>query len=159
MNLTPAELTRILNQPDYTLADGSLLDATRPPIDVAASKPGKASRWFSERHFQEEVIAQARLRAILQPGYGLLVAIPNGQVRAGQVVEPGLTAGMPDLVLLIPRGGHGALFLELKVGRNKPSRVQLDMIRRLRAEGYRCEIIWDSLEAVFEIIGDYLGEG
>lgn len=112
--------------------------------------------WPSERHFQEAVIAQARLRAALQPEYGLLVAIPNGQYRSGQRAEPGLTPGLPDLALFVARGGHGALFLELKVGRNKPSRAQLDMIHRLRSEGYRCEIVWDSAEEVFDIIESYL---
>lgn len=90
MNLSPAELTRILNQSGYTLADGSLLDTPRPPFDVVPPHPGKASRWFSERHFQEEVIAQCDIRAVLEPEYGLVFAIPNGQYRSGQRVEPGL---------------------------------------------------------------------
>lgn len=117
----------------------------------AASVP-----WPSERHFQAAVFAEAQQRAILQPEYSLLVAIPNGQYRAGQRAEPGLTPGLPDLALFISRGGHGALFLELKVGAGKPSRAQLDMIHRLRMEGYRCEIVWDSLDEVFGTIEEYL---
>lgn len=133
-----------------------------PHLFQSAHAPGAKRRakaleaWPSERHFQEAVIAEARQRAILQPEYGLLVAIPNGQYRAGQRVEPGLTPGLPDLALFVARGGHGALFLELKVGSGKPSRAQLDMIHRLRMEGYRCEIVWDSLDEAFGIIESYL---
>ena len=32
----------------------------------------------------------------------------------------GLTKGLPDLTLLVPSGKYHALFIELKIGKNKP---------------------------------------
>lgn len=141
--------------PDVIELNPHLFQSAHAPSARHGAKSPSFS-WPSERHFQEAVIAEAQQRAILQPEYSLLVAIPNGQYRAGQRAEPGLTPGLPDLALFVARGGHGALFLELKVGRNKPSRAQLDMIHRLRSEGYRCEIVWDSAEEVFGTIEEYL---
>lgn len=102
------------------------------------------------------MIAEAQQRAILQPEYGLLVAIPNGQYRSGQRMEPGLKAGMPDLMLCCQRGTHGALFIELKSGSGKPSREQMDMHQRLRMEGYRVVLIWDSVDDVMAECERYL---
>lgn len=166
---TAAELTRILSQPGYAISDGSALPAPlrKSGVDGAivtgtgihAETPKKrpsAVLWGSEREFQAAVIAEAQQRAILQPEYGLLVAIPNGQYRSGQRMEPGLKAGMPDLMLCCQRGTHGALFIELKSGSGKPSREQMDMHQRLRMEGYRVALVWDSVDDVMFEIARYL---
>ena len=166
---TAQELTRILNQPGYAISDGSALPTTatqtgavpvvqsdRLKHTAATEKRPSAVLWASEREFQAAVIAEAQQRAILQPEYGLLVAIPNGQYRAGQRMEPGLKAGMPDLMLCCQRGTHGALFIELKSGDGKPSREQMEMHQRLRMEGYRVALVWDSVDDVMFEIARYL---
>ena len=168
-SLSAQELSRILSQPGYAISDGSSLPAALQKQRVgeaiqantvkhiaATEKRPSAVLWASEREFQAAVIAEAQQRAILQPEYGLLVAIPNGQYRAGQRMEPGLKAGMPDLMLCCQRGTHGALFIELKSGSGKPSREQMDMHQRLRMEGYRVALVWDSVDDVMFEIARYL---
>jgi hypothetical protein len=143
MRLTDADLARILQQPDYCLT-GS------PPVSR------KPTAWRSEWDFQAAVIAEAQRRAILQPEYSLLVAIPNGQYRKGQRPEAGIVAGMPDLMLCVVRVGHGALFIELKVKDGKPSQVQREMHHRLRRAGYAVAVVWDSVDEVMQVIEEYL---
>lgn len=155
MRLDAEQLTRILQQPGYAVADGSLWMTPAVPI---VKRPAPAKRWATEWDFQAAVIAEARQRAILQPEYSLLVAIPNGQYRKGQRPEAGLTPGLPDLMLMVRRGESGALFIELKVGAGKPSAAQMEMHYRLRREGYRVVMIWDSVDEVMQAIETYLAE-
>ena len=166
---TAQELSRILSQPGYAISDGSSLPAPLQKSGVggaiqantvkhiaATEKRPSAVLWASEREFQAAVIAECNMRAVLEPEFAMLVAIPNGQYRAGQRMEPGLRAGMPDLMLCCQRGPHGALFIELKVGDGKPSREQMEMHQRLRMEGYRVALVWDSVDDVMFEIARYL---
>ena len=168
-SLSAQELSRILSQPGYAISDGSslLITATQRPAaptepanmvkhTAATEKRPSAVLWASEREFQAAVIAECNMRAVLEPEFAMLVAIPNGQYRAGQRMEPGLRAGMPDLMLCCQRGPHGALFIELKVGDGKPSREQMEMHQRLRMEGYRVALVWDSVDDVMFEIARYL---
>jgi len=63
---------------------------------------------------------------------------------------------MPDLALLVQRGGHGGLFIELKVRNGKLSKAQRDMHHRLRMAGYQVAVVWDSVEEVMRVIEEYL---
>lgn len=176
MTLTPADLARILAQPGYSLVEESCnplatstqrqaLATSRVQNDLDHGGEAKAQSrallsglgaWRNEWEFQAAVIAEAKIRAITQTEYAMLVAIPNGQYRKGQRPEAGITAGCPDLVLLCPRGNHGALFLELKVTPNKCSHAQLAMHHRLRMEGYRVVVVWDSVDEVMSVTEEYL---
>ncbi len=91
---------------------------------------------------------------------GLLFAIPNGgkrHVGTGRKLKAeGVKSGVPDIFLGVPRNGKHGLFIELKVGKNKPSKNQLWWIHSLRAEGYAVEVCYGFLETQTAII-DYLG--
>lgn len=170
MTLTPADLAQILRNPDISISGDSGQNApmiAQGPYSASLRAEGHDSTnkgvgallgrpWRSEWEFQAAVIAEARIRAITQTEYAMLVAIPNGQYRKGQRPEAGITAGLPDLVLLLPRGGYGALFIELKVTPNKCNRAQLDMHQRLSREGYCSVIVWDSVDEVMSRIEEYL---
>lgn len=108
--------------------------------------------WKNEREFQAAVFKAAAWEAINQPAYKLLFHVPN----EGAHKQPGVRGGVPDLFLAAPRGGHGGLFIELKVGDNKPSQKQLDTISDLRAAGYACAVVWDSVDEVMRVIEEYL---
>ncbi|MEQ1843672.1 MAG: VRR-NUC domain-containing protein [Verrucomicrobiales bacterium] len=88
--------------------------------------------------------------------------IPNGAARATNarhLVAQGLAAGIPDLVLLVPSGAFGGLFIELKRrSGGKLSPEQCDWIARLRVQGYRAEVCagW---EVAREVILEYLHGG
>ena len=91
---------------------------------------------------------------------GLMFAIPNGGKRhigtGVKLKKEGVKSGVPDIFLGVPRNGKHGLFIELKVGKNKPSKNQLWWIHSLRAEGYAVEVCYGFLEAQTAII-DFLG--
>ena len=91
---------------------------------------------------------------------GLMFAIPNGGKRhivtGKKLKAEGVKSGVPDIFLGVPKNGKHGLFIELKVGKNKPSKNQLWWIHSLRAEGYAVEVCWGFEEARDAII-NYLG--
>jgi len=104
----------------------------------------------SERELQEALIEWAGL----QPGPAqLLFAIPNGQYRPGEPLEPGLKSGVPDLCLPWPDEDGGVLFLELKVGRNTTTDAQEQWIDDLIAAGNTVKVCRRLDEAIGVIEG------
>lgn len=76
--------------------------------------------------------------------------IPNGgsrnKIEAAKLKRQGVRAGVPDIFLPAARGGYHGLFIELKRQTGgKVSREQEEMIKALRAQGYRAEVCrgWD----------------
>lgn len=117
---------------------------------------------MTERDLQASIIAECDLRANQDPRWRLLLAIPNGQYRKGQRMEPGLRAGVPDLFLPVARDKtthhdafHG-LWLELKVGRNRPSEAQERWLATLDEQGY-CTCVVRSADMAIELLDWYLG--
>jgi len=70
--------------------------------------------------------------------------------------KEGLRPGIPDLCLPCARQGYNALYLELKVGRNKPNKIQSEVIEMLLAQGNQVLIVHSAVEAIDEI-SKYLG--
>lgn len=69
-----------------------------------------------ESNIQKSFVTWFRLQF---PEYALnLTSVPNGGLRgkreAGILKAEGMTAGSADLLLLVPRGGYGALGIEFK---------------------------------------------
>lgn len=117
---------------------------------------------MSEHDFQVALIAECDRRALTNPLWGMIFAIPNGQYRKGQRMEPGLRPGIPDLFVARHRCAtdkhpayHGA-FIELKVGDGKPSKVQLEWIATLRNQGYFVTVVWDSPSKAMGVLEWYL---
>lgn len=149
--MTEKELAELLRtNPDVTLVTDGYYTTVEPKATHAPK--------LSERELQAAVIAECDRRSVTIAEYGLILAIPNGQYRQGQRMEPGLRAGVPDLFLPVPSRQFYGLWLELKCGTNKPSRNQLEWIRRLRVQGYKVAVVWDSVEEVMAVIDEYLGE-
>jgi hypothetical protein len=90
-----------------------------------------------------------------------LFAVPNGGGRsvstAATMKRTGLKAGVLDLILLYPSNGYHGLAIELKYGRNKPTKEQQDFICHHAPLGYRCVVCYSWLDAKREII-NYLRE-
>lgn len=57
--------------------------------------------------------------------------------------------GLPDRMCLFP--GHKIVFVELKTTRQKPKRIQMYMHNKLRALGFRVEVI-DTVESVVNFV-------
>lgn len=112
---------------------------------------------MTEHDMQASIIAECDLRANQDARFGLIMAIPNGQYRKGQRMEPGLRAGVPDLFLPVAaRECHG-LFIELKAGSNKETKRQIWWIDRLKEQGYAATVVWDAQMAI-NLIAWYLGD-
>lgn len=89
----------------------------------------------------------------------LLFHVPNGGKRdkreAIALKKEGVKAGVPDLVLPVARGEYFGLYIELKVGRNKPTEKQLGWIEKLKEQGYFVKVCYGWQEAS-EVITNYL---
>lgn len=108
---------------------------------------------------QASIVAECAIRANQNPLYGRLFAVPNGQYRPGQRKEPGLTPGVPDLMLLASRHGYKGIIIELKVGANPTTKKQVDWLAWLKSQGYYTCIVRDDPQAAMEILCWYCGEG
>ena len=153
--LSQAELQKLLlSNPHLALVtDGTLTTLEPTP---AARQVAQAGKW-SEHDFQKAVFDWCDKNSLLMPEISLLMAIPNGQYRKGQRPEPGMMPGASDLFLPVASGQYHGLWIELKVGSNKPSRAQLAFMRRVQHQGYKAIVIWDEVEKVIATITDYLG--
>jgi len=67
----------------------------------------------------------------------------------------GVKRGVADFFLALPLNGKAGLWIELKVGKNKPSKEQQDFLDRKAARGYEVACVWGT-DAAREIIKTYL---
>ena len=115
---------------------------------------------MSEHSEQVALIEWAMWKRPECPSLAMLFHIPNGgkrdPVTAARLKAEGVQAGVPDLCLSCPRQGYHALYIEMKVGRNRPSPEQQEWAALLRAEGYRVETCY-GWQAAAQVIADYLG--
>lgn len=89
----------------------------------------------------------------------LIFAVPNMGKRdyalAAYLKAEGLTAGVPDLVIPMPRKGYHGLFIELKKpGGKKPNENQQYWLEQLTAQGYLATVAF-GFEPARQIITEY----
>ena len=121
------------------------------------------ARHNEEYKEQKELIRWARMRSATLPELKLLTSIPNGGYllspsAASKLKATGLSAGVPDLMLPVARGGYHGLFIELK--RLKGGRVSPEQrwwAERLNSEGYLAVVCYGWNDAR-QIIESYLGQ-
>ncbi len=118
-----------------------------------------------EHDEQSRIIEWARNFEALYPELRLLFAIPNGaklpynrdqrgrrySPQAQKLKAEGLRAGVPDLCLPVPRDGFHGMFIEMKVGKNKPSDEQVKFLDTLAEQGYYAAVCWGAEEVIREI--------
>ena len=68
-----------------------------------------------------------------------------------------MKAGVPDLFLPVPRGPYHGLWIEMKVGRNKPTAAQEEWMDRLSEQGYKCHVCYGWQDAM-GMISAYLDD-
>ncbi len=87
-------------------------------------------------------------------------AIPNGGHRrktvALKLAREGVRPGVPDIFFPYPSQGHHGLYIEMKVGKNKPTAHQKRFMAYLKEAGYRVEVCY-GWEAARQIIVEYMG--
>lgn len=88
---------------------------------------------------QVKIFSWAKWKKNQYPELALMYAIPNANKRsikaAMYMKAEGLKAGMPDICLPVARGGYSALYIELKVGKNRPNDNQKIFLNLLNEHG------------------------
>jgi hypothetical protein len=79
------------------------------------------------------------------------VRLKIGQARRAK--ESGNKRGVPDVILPFPCNGYSGLFIELKVGKNKPTPDQIKYMSYLNDVGYLAKVAYGSKEAIGIIEG------
>ena len=114
---------------------------------------------LSEFTDQCAIFQWAALQESVYPDLALLFSTLNGvRLPIGLAVKAKAAVnkkGVPDLILLVPRGKWHGFLCELKHGDNKPSPEQIGWINALTAKGYCVVVAW-GWEMAIEQIKDYL---
>lgn len=89
--------------------------------------------------------------AAYYPELKWMFAIPNGGTRnpreARNLKRQGVKAGVSDIFLPLSRGKYNGLFIELKVGKNKPTNKQNEFINYANRQGYAAIVCYGFREA------------
>ena len=94
----------------------------------------------------------------------LLFSIPNGIPLSNQNVrtkiynklkEEGLQPGVPDLFLAVGNSIYNGMFIEIKTKTDRLRKKQVDMIRALEQQNYKCVVV-RSVDEFMEVIKEYL---
>lgn len=92
----------------------------------------------------------------IHPELSMLYAVPNGgrrdKAEAAHLKRQGVRAGVPDLFLPVSRGGYHGLFIELKYGKNKPTKKQTEWLKSLNEQGYAVAVCYGCDEASEKIL-------
>lgn len=113
----------------------------------------------TEHEHQVRVIDHCALKAVRNPDYGMIFAIPNAGAgaqrgQAGKMKAEGVKSGVPDLFVCLPRNGYHGLFLEMKAVGGRVSAEQIGWIARLSMAGYLALVCYGADEAI-KAIEDY----
>lgn len=85
------------------------------------------------------------------PQLKLLYHIPNGGKRdvrvAAKLKREGTKPGVLDIHLPVARQGFHSLYIEMKVGSNKLTKLQQDFKRMAESEGNLCVVCYSWVEA------------
>lgn len=102
----------------------------------------------------------AEMQEAQYPELKLLKADLNGvRLTIGQAMKAkraGMKKGYPDMFLPIQRNGYAGLFIELKVGKNQPTKEQKKWLTELGKQGYKTCCCWGA-EAAITAIKQYMG--
>lgn len=89
----------------------------------------------------------------------MLFAVPNGgrrsRIEAAIMQGEGVTAGVSDLILLVPRGGYGALCIEMKDEKGKLSEKQKQWLADSEKAGNKCAVC-RCLDEFMKVVNEYL---
>lgn len=128
-----------------------------------SEKTGYPAKYVSapkEDDEQEALFEWASLASAKYPALALLFHVPNGGFRGKAtgcaLKRRGVKAGVPDLFLPVATSCFHGLFVELKVGNNRPSAAQCEWIAALRTQGYCVTVCYGWREAR-EVLENYLG--
>jgi hypothetical protein len=139
-----------------------------PKLEPTKPKQGKAIQpqdiaKGSEHSHQSALFAWAALNVGKYPQLRWMFAIPNGGLRdmrtAVNLKAEGVKAGVPDIFLPYATyngtDGYFGLFIEMKIGKNKPTKEQVDWLGAL-SSNYYCIAVCYSWEEARDVLINYL---
>ncbi len=118
----------------------------------------------SEELEQETVFAWAEYQVNAHPELRFMYHIANegkrSRMAGGRLRAVGMKRGVPDICLPAPKGIYHGLYVEMKFGKNKPTKEQQDYLIFLNSQGYFVKVCYSADEAI-KTIAEYLklGEG
>lgn len=118
--------------------------------------------WPTEHQEQVALIDWCNAMSVFHAELDMIYASPNGGHRydavGAKLRAEGTKAGIPDLFLPVARQGKHGMYIEMKRAdrKNHTSDLQDGWIKRLTAQGYRCEVCYGFDEAR-DVLCDYLG--
>ena len=119
-------------------------------------------RVADESGHQEAIFSWCDMNRGKYPELALLYHVPNGGRRdaatARALKRQGVKAGVPDLVLPVPRGVFHGLYIELKAPGGKLEETQIDFLQALAKQGYLA-LVCVGWQAAVKALGGYLGSG
>lgn len=143
------------------IPDSRLYDKLPPEVQAVTPRPKEKKRRSNEESQMQRAFIKwwgLNCRHFGVPEI-LLFSIPNGGARSpvtGSILKAeGSRRGAPDLIAAVPRGGHHALFLELKRQAGVVSPEQEVFHQRLREQGY-CVKVCRSFNECVDVITSYL---
>lgn len=117
---------------------------------------------MNEHDHQVALFQWAEWQSGAMPELKLMFAIPNGGARnivvATKLKAEGVRAGVPDIMLPVPRGLYHGLFIELKKPKGTVQPNQREWIAALGLQGYRSVICYGWEEAKDTVLA-YLKQG
>lgn len=85
----------------------------------------------------------------------LLFAVPNGGLRgkreAAIMKAEGMTAGVADMILLVPKKGYASLCIEFKTEKGRQTQLQKDWQRNAEMHGNKYVVVRSFSQFVKEI--------
>lgn len=128
-------------------------------LAVPSTRPGPKPARSLERMEQVALFEWLDEHAIGLPELALAFAVPNGGKRsigaAGKLKMEGVKPGVPDIVLPVPRGGYGALYVEMKTAGGSITPSQADWHHQLTRVGNKV-VIASTWEQARDAILSYL---
>jgi len=110
-------------------------------------RPGSKPRKDEEHHSQVALMKWANLAEAGRPELALLHSTPNGGHRhpatAAKMKAEGQKAGVLDLQLPVASAPYIGLWIEMKAGKNKPTKEQLWWAQQLTEQGHCCCLAYD----------------
>ena len=119
-------------------------------------KSGGTGKKRGEPEHDEQValFEWANLMSNKIPELQLMFAVPNGAFYGRRwsvgvkMKAEGLKSGVPDVCFPVPNEQAHGLWMEMKVGKNKPSEKQEWWIENLREQGYQVNVCYSASEAI-----------
>lgn len=116
---------------------------------------------ISEAQHQKLIISWCRINSRKYPGLNNIFHCPNESKRSirygAELKRMGMSAGFPDIGLLVTNKQYAGLFIELKADKTKRlSKEQKEWLEKLNRFGYKA-VRCNGADEAIEVIKNYLG--